>query len=89
MMGPATSRDNQHGATSVGGMMTRGPVPAPLTVPPMHRNLNGPLSHSSPRVLATTSPGGMLLGMGAAGGAPSGGVAGAAPGTTGDYYWGS
>ncbi|XP_057379722.1 membrane-associated guanylate kinase, WW and PDZ domain-containing protein 1-like isoform X1 [Daphnia carinata] len=32
-----------------GGM--RGHVPAPLNVPPIQRNLNGPLSHSSPRVI--------------------------------------
>lgn len=32
-----------------GGM--RGHVPAPLNVPPSQRNLNGPLSHSSPRVI--------------------------------------
>lgn len=32
-----------------GGM--RGNVPAPLNVPPSQRNLNGPLSHSSPRVI--------------------------------------
>jgi len=84
---PRDGRDSQHGPPNgSGGMMTRGPVPAPLTVPPMHRNLNGPLSHSSPRVLV--SPAGMLLGMGA--GAASGGSTGApVSGVGGDYYWGS
>lgn len=42
MMGP-------RGLPNGGGM--RGHVPAPLNVPPMARNLNGPLSHSSPRVI--------------------------------------
>jgi len=36
----------------------RGHLPAPLNVPPMHRNLNGPLSHSSPRVIGTNVVGG-------------------------------
>ena len=36
----------------------RGHLPAPLNVPPMHRNLNGPLSHSSPRVIGTNAVGG-------------------------------
>ena len=42
MMGPRGGMPN-------GGM--RGHVPAPLNVPPIQRNLNGPLSHSSPRVI--------------------------------------
>lgn len=49
MMGP-------RGGVPNGGM--RGNVPAPLNVPPIQRSLNGPLSHSSPRVIGTAGVGG-------------------------------
>jgi len=85
--------ERPNGNSGGGGMSTRGPVPAPLTVPPMHRQLNGPLSHSSPRVLAT--PGGMLLSsasataISAAAVASTTAVTANTSGTTADYYWGS
>ena len=48
MMGP---RGMPNGG--IGGM--RGHVPAPLNVPPIQRTLNGPLSHSSPRVIGAAN----------------------------------
>lgn len=44
---------------SNGGVLPSGRanLPAPLNVPSLHRNLNGPLSHSSPRVVGANAVG--------------------------------
>ena len=53
--GAGMPHHQQGGGGAGGGAPSRGHIPAPLNVPPMHRNLNGPLSHSSPRVIGANT----------------------------------